>query len=655
MKTKHLLTIFMISAFSLGMSAQGITNDGAVITITTGTHFVIQNGNYLNQTNTTDGSIDLDGTLYVDGNFTNNAANNVFINRDTDGTVVFNGTGTQTITTNAADMSNFVDFEAVTVNLGSNTDLVAGSAATINGVLNINGALTLKSPVDKTPSGSLITATGVGSITGTGDITVERYFKVNGQWQYVSSPIIGQQSDIFTENTFSGNFNPNFYTYNEAYDEPTNPVDIAYSNYDYGGSFGFWQAWEQVQATVGVPVTINTEDNNRTGYIVYNEGDINAVFTSTNPSDLNNNASYVPTMLFTANDGNSDYYDGWNLVGNPYSSALNWDAIHLGTTNINDCAYMWDGDLGNYVYYNGGSGSSYQFTGQTLNSTLNGTIPSTQSFFVKATAAPTFSIPASARVHNSLSMYKGTESYEFNFVRLQVEFNGKTDETIVRFFDSANSNFDNNFDSYKFYAQTEGLPQIYSVMFDGQEIPLSFNTLPTDALSEDIIVPIGLVVKADGQYIIRANEINDVNFGGTMLLYDTKVYNEASGIFETVVTDLADTEYTFSAQKGEYRDRFFLFGGPQSSGINDDEQPNADLETSVNVWSSENNVYITLSSYNLIDANVKIFDMLGRTVIDQNLTGAYNIVNVPGASGTYFVKLKTKDGKIRTDKVFIQK
>lgn len=68
-------------------------------------------GNYLNKTNTTDGSIDIDGTMILKGNWTNNAANNVFISRDGNGTVKFTSTGNQNI-----NGTTKTKFENLTIN-----------------------------------------------------------------------------------------------------------------------------------------------------------------------------------------------------------------------------------------------------------------------------------------------------------------------------------------------------------------------------------------------------------------------------------------------------------------------------------------------------------------------------------------------------------
>lgn len=645
MKTNLFLTLLMLLSFSVGISAQGVTNKGAVITISSGTHFVIKNGNYLNQTNaaTDDGRIDLAGILYVDGDFTNTAANNVFIGTtNNDGIVVFNGAGSQTIRTNLADMSNFIDFEAVTINSGSLTDLAAGSAVTTNGIFTVNGTFTSKTPLSDAASGSLITNS---SISGTGDVNLERYFKV-GKWMYISVPIAGQTSTPLIDAPYTGYVNPNFYTYNEA----SGNIDPENSNYSNWSNFT--DTWTQVGAganlTVGEGYTWNA----------YNANDVNITFSSATPSDIHSGDLNV-TVTYTDNDdgggtGYGNYYDGWNIVGNPFPSSIDWEQL-VKTTSMDYTVYYWDGDAENYIYHIDGAGVPVQGGGQTLNTTgASKNIPAFQSFFVHMTnpladdtQSPineSFTLANISQLHSNQIMYKNTEKeeYNFQFLKLRVDDNGLTDETLVRFIDGTVEGFNGKEDAFKMFPNND-VPMIYSLTTVSNEYPLAINTLPLSSVGTTI--PLGFKTSEAGTFSISVSEFN-FDAGTDVKLVDTELETE------TLLTE--GTEYTFNFEGGESRDRFYLFKSAQSNEI-EDEPIDDNIETGVNVWSSDNNVYISISSYDLIDAHIMIFDMLGRTVIDQQLNGAYNIVNVPGSSGTYFVKLRTKDGQVRTDKVFISK
>jgi hypothetical protein len=114
-------------------NAQGMYNYGAKI-VFQGYADVVISGNYTNLSEASNnGEIDLDGNFYVSGNFVNNATSGgVFINRDTDGEVVFNGTGNSIISGTSADS---ILFENLTVE--------ATATITNNHLSSVRGDLTL--------------------------------------------------------------------------------------------------------------------------------------------------------------------------------------------------------------------------------------------------------------------------------------------------------------------------------------------------------------------------------------------------------------------------------------------------------------------------------------------------------------------------------
>lgn len=641
MKKLSFLLVLFAPFFLFG---QGLVNNGAQIVVTTGAEIYIDggtNGNYKN----TDGLIDLNGVISVEGDFTNNSStnNHVFKNVGTDGEVVFAG-GTQNITTSQADLTDYIDFEKVTINSGSNTTLAsttAPSAMTVNGVFTVNGTFTSETPSNEGIGGSLITSTGTN---GTGTINIKRFFKLNERWQYISSPMTDQSTDEFTD-AGGGYTNPNFYYYNEAFDQTAlaDPTNTDYNNYLYTSGYNFSDAWETGPATFATTV----------GYICYHNTNITKTFTGT-PDKLNDNAEYNASVSYTLNDnpiGAGDFYDGWNLIGNPYQSAINWKVIvdqnSSDFNNIAGTVYMWNGDAGgtftgNYIYYNY-SGTLIQGTNQTLNSDANAQyIPAMQSFFVKATAAsPILTIPASARVHNNNQMYKSSndEIPDFDFIKLQVNYDGKNDQTLVRFFEGATENIDDEFDAYKMFATTEGLPQVYSLVNnDGAITPVAINSLPIDEYVVYKEIPLGIVAKEAGEYQFTAAELNTKYFEK---IYLVEKVNEQ----EFVYTDLDLTpSYNVHLEAGEFRDKFYLLGTNSATDIE-----NLNKSSQVNIYSHQNRVFVCFNDLDFLKGNIEIYDILGKNVFSEKVHNTYNeyILNV--SAGTYIVKY------ILNDKIFVKK
>lgn len=639
---KNLNILFVIVFMPcLSVFGQGIHNYGAQIEVSSGAYITVENGGYLNASQGTyDGSIDLDGAIQIDGDFTNNAdAGNVFVNRDTDGEVIFYGTGIQTI----GGSGEYIYFERVTVNSGSQTQIPNDKAASVNGVLTVNGELQLLSPADAGPSGSLIT---YSSIDGTGTITVNRTFNTANRWQYISIPMANIQSDQLTEDPNPGYLNPNFYTMNEA-SGGVDPGSAAYSEWD-----NITDAWISIQPTIGVPQPLNSG----TGYIFYHTHDVTTAFeTSTGPADLSTGDKSL-TVQYTDNDngggiGFGNYFDGWNIVGNPYPSAIDISQLNLaGYTYIDPVIYYWDGVNENYVYY-GAAVDIVQGGSQTLNGDGTQYIPAMQSFVLHVTnpdaddtqplLEESFNIPNNARTHASQNLWKNSaqETPDFSYIKLEAstELNNFTDETIVRFFPGASANFEGSYDALKMYSLGEETPQLYS-LGDIPELPLAIGTFPEENL-EETTIPLGFKSPIEGNYTISVQEIN-FPYTEYVFLYDMQ---------EDTYTNLKETDtYSFTSEAGDNRDRFYLFAGD-----NEPTQSQTPIWEQTQIWAQQRTVSVRVNNLSHANAEIIIYDMLGRPIKAQHMNSNLERIFIPHAEGIYIVNVNFANGQSKTEKVYI--
>jgi hypothetical protein len=301
---------------------------------------------------------------------------------------------------------------------------------------------------------------------------------------------------------------------------------------------------------------------------------------------------------------------GWNLVGNPYPSAIDWSAASGWTkSGINDATYVLAG-AGWKTYIAGVStngGSRY--------------IPATQGFFVKASADGTLGMNNSVRVHSTVSFFKNTEESVPNLVRLEVSGNGYTDEAVVRFLPEATAGFDGSYDADKLYGDVSEAAQVYTL----GTIPLSINALP-----ETEMVPVGIHAGASGTYTIAATEINDLKF---VTLEDTK-----TGIF----TGLTENPYTFTLTAGESEDRFKL----HFSTLSVDETKSVPAT----IYSNRKTVYITMKDK--VKGEIFIYNITGQVVASKSSTQGIIQIGLP-VTGNYIVKVITKDSTV-VRKVFIE-
>ena len=97
---KKYLIIPLVLLFSSGLTAQGLYNNGAKLVISSGAYVYLDGtgGNYLNETSGGNGAIALDGTLTLEGNYTNNvAASDILVTVGASSKVEFLGAATQTL------------------------------------------------------------------------------------------------------------------------------------------------------------------------------------------------------------------------------------------------------------------------------------------------------------------------------------------------------------------------------------------------------------------------------------------------------------------------------------------------------------------------------------------------------------------------------
>jgi hypothetical protein len=327
-----------------------------------------------------------------------------------------------------------------------------------------------------------------------------------------------------------------------------------------------------------------------------------------------NNPPVSAMSLSTANGG-------WNLLGNPYSSAIDWDFVVLN--NVNPSVAVWDGfnvlgqPLAGYRYYN-------STTGVGTPATYTGIIPAENGFFVTATgAAASVTMPANARVHSAAPFFKGSIA---NVLRINVAGNSLNDEAVIHFENAATANFD-DFDGKKL----ESAASLFSIV-NGDRLWL--NSFP---LEGNEIVDLGFKANVDGEYTFSATGIESFDGFTPVLLEDLKLNK---------VQDLRqNANYSFSYVNGDNENRFKLhFKNANGMG---------DLNTSgINVYSLDKTVVINNNTK--LAGEVWIYDVTGRELIHTSMSSdAKTIIPVQAPTANYMVKVVTANGSVN-QKVFIR-
>ena len=480
-----------------------------------------------------------------------------------------------------------------------------GNTATINsGLFLISGALTINPLINLTVGGTtelgsaecLIiksNSAGTGSFidngfSGSGTAKVEKYL-LNGRWWYLGSPLSNGTSDAFGTVSPDVNIGNRLYYWDEV---GKTYVNIASTGVAMPVLRGY-----SFKSFLGSPLTASFTGALNTGVI---GGTSNLTYTAgTSP--------------------------GFNLVCNPYPSAIDWGKMGAATPGLNQTNLIptiWYRKDGVFATYNWTSGTG-QNTGQQY-------IPAMQAFWVLTNgSAGGLQLTNASRVHNAQTFYKTTET---NVFRMEVTEGIDSDETVVGFYQDAQNIFE-NYDSEKMFA-TDDIPQVYSLTSDNIEVAI--NGQPELIPVEDRVIPVGFKTPVAGNFSMYATNLSGFD-------QDISVYLEDLQL--NVIQDLRQSAvYNFSSGVVDNASRFILHFGNMVTGVS------ASTDDQASVYSYANSVYVNAP----ITSNgiVEFYDALGKLVYKQSLEKGLNKIDNLFPQGIY-ISVVNIDAKEIVQKLII--
>lgn len=495
----------------------------------------------------------------------------------------WNGTGNWT---NTANWSNGIPGTITDATIASGVVTVDIPAFANNLTIEPNAGLTLNSTIalkvnnlvlnslnNNSATGSFIDNGGI--LTVNGNTSVKRWLS-GGEHHFISNPL---RNTLEVSSFVYGNNQGWMY----RYDEPT------------GTWINMWNPLDDIFVSYGYAVN----------YVL----DQMHSFNSTNSSPFNINSTVAPTLTNTSSNG-------WNLVGNPYPSAINWLGSGWTKTNLDNAIYLYNGT--GYSAFVGGVGVN------------GGTqyIPAGQGFFVHASASgPRLTIPRASTVHNTQEYYKSSTETIENLLRIKISGNGSEDETVVRLSEESTNGFDSEMDAYKLMSLDAAATQIFTRI----DADYAINTIPQVSTGTEVALSVN--VGTEGSYTINTSGMSSFGNNTAIYLEDTEL---------NTITDLNVTpEYAFTAQAGENNRFKLLINTSAGIGHND---------ISSFVYTSGNEVFIRN-----LEGNVQVFAINGQLVAsDYSAANSVSKLKLPaGSQGIYLVKL-TNDKGVYTGKVLVK-
>ena len=496
------------------------------------------------------------------------------------------------------------------VNAQANSVLVqpnAGLAVPTGKSLTIATNLTVQS--NPSGTGSLITN---GTLTVSGTTTIERYLSA-GAWHYTSIPVSSAMSSKLTNPPTSSYFDPNLLYYNENYST---------SNWMNG--------WTQAYTNSTTPSALSVGK----GYIIYLDTSPTISYTGT-PNTGNYSVSITNTSRGNAN------HEGWNLVGNPYPSALDANAFIAANPSITGTLYYWD-ESGPGAYDSEGLDyASWNGAGAvgSGNGTIvpNNYISSGQSFFVKSTAASgTVNFTNAMRTLNIANFFKKGQRVQRAYLDLKSE-SKKVNQTLIAFKEDATDNLDIQYDGYKLKGNKS--LSFYSLF---KQSELAIQTLKQLDTNDSIkkTIPLGMDLGSNGNYSISLNRIENLDQTIDIYLHDLK--------FNQFINLKTTKAYSFYQDSGRVANRFeVLF---TNVGI---QQPTEIADQSIKIYASPYQIHVDIDTNDDVDGTVQVMNILGQVITKKEYHNDYRMTfPMSNASCVYVVKLTNKKGTT-TKKVFV--
>jgi len=381
--------------------------------------------------------------------------------------------------------------------------------------------------------------------------------------------------------------------------------------------------------------------------------------------------------------------NNWNLIGNPYPSAISIDdffAENVYDENANGvlegAIYFWSHQNPPSGNVNGNSQNNFSQTDYILVNGMGGTaagditgdnivdaddnpkpfIPSGQGFFISfddnATnvTAPSNNADGEAFVEGTVTFnnamrvtgdnnqfYRTASNATSTINRLWLNLTTDTgvfNQILIGYTDAATNGDDGTYyDAIRnrsfgnntfFYSTIENSNENYAIQ--GRA---------TQSLTVDEVVPLGLYTTIANPAIYS---ISISHFEGDFLANNT-VYLKDN--YANVIHDLNTSDYSFTTDSGEYKDRFEVVFKTNFLSVD-----GFDLsENDINIIELQNdNVKFTVPSNTTIKT-VKIIDVLGREIYNfrgSESTETYNLSHL--SSATYIAQITLNNGEVITKK-----
>lgn len=434
------------------------------------------------------------GTLNIYGNFSCSGT----FNRN-GGTVALVGGSPQSLT-GSAGFQNLSVSASSDVSVDGNMDLFGTFTLSNGGLFDADGS---GSGVFRIRSTSVSSTGRIASLTTpadfTGAVTVQRYVDAPADWRYFSVPVIGANLSMWRDNfAVTGSFS-------DASSGGLVTNSSAPSVFRYDAAT---QAWIAASAASTSAYALS----NTTGYSAY--------------TYLSGDVAVDVTGTIGKGNTNISLSTGWNLIPNPYPSAIDWDGVALGGVPLTSSTMyvrLSNGVFATYLQGGPAAGAAHPVGG------WNGEVALGQSFWVEASGAGSLQFTETAKTGSFTFVREGQTT---DMIRIILAKDDVRDEAVVYFSDDATLALDKQYDSPK---RTNEINFGIATRNHEQGSDLAINGVPY--LNCEFSTSIDLSNSGKGLYALTFADLETMTTGYVIELIDTYLGER--------VSVSADLEYAF--------------------------------------------------------------------------------------------------------------
>ena len=501
---------------------------------------------------------------------------------------------------------------SLSLGTNSNVKIASTAAANVNGTLNTNNAVTLKS--DNNGAASIDISTG----TIYGNMIVERFIPAQRAYRLLSHPFSSNitLSTLLSSIDITGPAGNGF----------TNGASTNSSAFSYISATDSWRAFSNASNTW----------NAGQGLLVFIRGKTNEGLSGSNAAadtySSGGPSNVTLSLVGAINTGNITYTTGsgntWNLVGNPYSSSIDITQISNLITvagGSNAYIYLWDPNAQqSYRAVKSGAYIAKQLSSSII-------LPSGSAFFVKNTTGVsktlTFSENCKANNISALALF-GMNDQQYKIFLSVVKDNKIWDEVSLQFNDNASAEATDGGDIDKFSNSNFDL---YSISSDQKYLAIDTRCIHSN---KDDSILLGIHSMLKGEFLMEVNDVK-IPSHSTVYLLD-KFLNRSMKVDN-------DLKYAFEINEdpaSQGNKRFELILQKETIHFSDEDAFIQNIMISPNPV--RDLIQIRFSKPLNAPANIRIINSVGQVVKSIQEHTEQNALVIPVndlVKGIYFIEI----------------